>query len=487
MKLQDLLQGILITDTNLPMDTEITGVSYDSRQVQPGDLFVAVTGFATDGHKFIPMAREKGARAVLCETVPEHMDYVQVPSTRQALALVSANWFLHPARSMKMIGVTGTNGKTSVTTILKSVLETTLNAKVGLIGTIENKIGQEVIPTERTTPESYELQKLLRRMADAGCTHVVMEVSSHALSLYRVAGIEFDVGVFTNLTEDHLDFHKTMENYAMAKAQLFAHCKRCVLNADADFVQMMQACATGQVYTYGIREKADLQASNVQMESDRVELDLTWQGETVHAAVGIPGEFTAYNCLSVVGAGLMLGVPLPALAAALAKAKSVRGRVEVVPTPGTDYTVLIDYAHTPDALENVLKSVRGFCKGRILAVFGCGGDRDPIKRPIMGKIGAELADLAIITSDNPRTEEPGAIIDQIVAGAKESGRAYVVVEDRRAAIAWAMAHAKKDDIIVLAGKGHETYQILGTKKVHLDEREVVAANLNREETGENLQ
>lgn len=483
MKLQDLLQGILITDTNLPMDTEITGVSYDSRQVQPGDLFVAVTGFATDGHKFIPMAGEKGARAVLCETIPENMDYVQVPSTRQALATVSANWFSHPARCMKMIGVTGTNGKTSVTTILKSVLETTLNAKVGLIGTIENKICQEVLPTERTTPESYELQKLLRRMADAGCTHVVMEVSSHALSLYRVAGIVFDVGVFTNLTEDHLDFHKTMENYAMAKAQLFAQSRRCMLNADADFVQMMQSHVAGQTYTYGIRETADLQGSNICMESDRVELDLTWRGETVHATVGIPGEFTAYNCLSVVGAGLMLDVPLAALVSALATAKSVRGRVEVVPTPGADYTVLIDYAHTPDALENVLKSVRGFCKGRILAVFGCGGDRDPIKRPIMGKIGAELADLAIITSDNPRMEEPGAIIEQIVAGAKESGRPYVVVEDRRAAIAWAMEHAEKDDIIVLAGKGHETYQILGTKKVHLDEREVVAANLNREETG----
>lgn len=479
MKLQDLLQGIPILNTNISMATEITGVSYDSRKAKPGDLFVAITGFATDGHRFIPMAQEKGARVVLCESVPEHMNYVQVPSTRQALATLSANWFGHPAEQMKMIGVTGTNGKTSVTTILKSVLETALGAKVGLIGTIENKIGQQVIPTERTTPESYELQKLLRQMLDAGCTHVVMEVSSHALALYRVGGIVFDVGVFTNLTEDHLDFHKTMDEYALAKAQLFAQCRHGVFNVDADYVQTMLAHAGCTVCTCGIRQPADLQGSHVQMEADRVEMDLTWQKQTVHVMLGIPGEFTAYNCLSVAGAGLMLGLSLQQLAAALASAQSVRGRVEVVPTPGTDYTVLIDYAHTPDALENVLRSVRDFCRGRILAVFGCGGDRDPIKRPIMGKIGAELADLAVITSDNPRTEEPGKIIEQILAGVKETGKPYVVVEDRRQAIRWAMEHARPGDIIVLAGKGHETYQILGTQKVHLDEREEVAACLNQ--------
>ncbi len=477
MNLKTLLQGIEILSANLPLDTQFTGVCYDSWLVKPGDLFVAVPGFATDGHRFIPMALEKGARAILCERIPEHGAYVQVASTRRALALVSANWFGHPAGRMKMIGVTGTNGKTTVTTILKSVLETALGAKVGLIGTIENQIGSQIIPAEHTTPESYDLQKLLRQMCDAGCTHVVMEVSSHALALHRVDEIVFDVGVFTNLTEDHLDFHKTMDRYAAAKALLFAASRRSVVNLDADYARLMLSSAAGTADTYAICQPADLRAEHVQLEPDRVEMDLTSGGETVHAVLGIPGSFSAYNCLSVVGAGLALGIPLDQLAQALRTAKSVRGRIEVVPTPGTDYTVIIDYAHTPDALENVLRTVRGFCKGRILAVFGCGGDRDAKKRPIMGRIGAELADLAVITSDNPRTEDPNAIIDEILSGVKPTGRDYVVVPDRRKAIAWAMEQAKAGDVIVLAGKGHETYQILGAKKIHLDEREEVAHNL----------
>ena len=479
MKLKELLRGISILGTDADMDTEITGVSYDSRTTKPGDLFVAITGYAADGHRFIPLAAEKGAAAVLCQNLPQtEIAYVQTDDTRVALAQLSANWFGHPAEKMKMIGVTGTNGKTSVTTILKTVLEQAAGAKVGLIGTIQNKIGDTVLETERTTPESFELQKLLAQMVQAGCTHAVMEVSSHALALSRVGGIRFDVGVFTNLTEDHLDFHKTMEEYAKAKAILFQNCSHGVFNVDADYVSVMQSGAKCTVLTTSLKDpSADLFGSSLRLYADHIEMEAVWKGQKQKIILGVPGAFTAYNCLSVIGAALLLGIPMGKIAAALTQAKGVKGRMEVVPTPGADFTVLIDYAHTPDALENVLRSVRGFCSGRLIAVFGCGGDRDPLKRPIMGELGVRLSDLAVITSDNPRTEDPNAIIRDILKGVPEHAGSYTVVENRRAAICWAMDHACKDDIIVLAGKGHETYQILGTQKTHLDEREEVAKHL----------
>ena len=479
MKLSEVLAGVNALAFHADPDLEIQGVSYDSRTTQPGDLFVAVTGYAADGHKFIPMALEKGAAAVLCEHAPEaDVPYVTVDSTRASLAQVGANWFGHPAESMTVIGVTGTNGKTTVTYLLKSVLEQTLGAKVGLIGTIQNMIGEEILETERTTPESFELQSLFAKMRDAGCTHVIMEVSSHALVLHRVDCIPFEVGVFTNLTEDHLDFHKTMEAYGQAKAILFSRCRRGVVNLDDEAAQVMLDAATCPVHTFAVQNtRADVTAGDVDLGSDHVAFTAHAGGQSCPVRLGIPGGFTVYNALAVIGAALELEIPLAEIAAALRNARGVKGRVEVVPTPGKDYTILIDYAHTPDGLENVLRAVQGFCKGRVIAVFGCGGDRDPIKRPIMGKIGVELSDLAVITSDNPRTEDPNAIIRQIVAGFEGTEKPYVVIENRREAIRWAMDHAEKDDIIVLCGKGHETYQILGTVKTHLDEREEVAAHL----------
>ncbi|MCI8842745.1 MAG: UDP-N-acetylmuramoyl-L-alanyl-D-glutamate--2,6-diaminopimelate ligase [Oscillospiraceae bacterium] len=477
MKLSQLLSGVHVTELKADPNLEISGVSYDSRTTKPGDLFVAVTGFAADGHKFIPMALEKGAAAVLCEHGPVGAPYILTGSSRAALAAVGANWFGHPAESMKITGITGTNGKTTSTYLLKTVLERCLGARVGLIGTICNMIGSEELETERTTPESFEVQALLAQMRDAGCTHVVMEVSSHALLLNRVDCIPFAVGVFTNLTEDHLDFHKTMEAYAEAKALLFTRCKESVLNLDDEWVDRMREKVNGPLLTYAVKNAADLTARDIQLESDHVTFTAACGGESLPVRLDIPGGFTVYNALSVIGAALRLGAKLPDIAAALREAKGVKGRVEVVPTPGKDYTILIDYAHTPDSLENVLKSVRGFCKGRVIAVFGCGGDRDPIKRPIMGRIGVELSDLAVITSDNPRTEDPNEIIRQITAGFEGSGKPHQVIENRRQAIRWAMDHAEKDDIIVLCGKGHETYQILGTEKTHLDEREEVAAHL----------
>ena len=474
MKLKELLEGVETTCCTAALEQEIGDIRYDSRSVAPGDLFVAVPGFAVDGHRFIPMAREKGAAAVVCETPPEtDIPYIQVKNSRLALALISANYFGHPARRMKFIGVTGTNGKTTTTYLLKHVLEQTRSARVGLIGTIQNLIGPRVIETERTTPESYELQKLFYEMAEAGCTHVVMEVSSHALALDRVAGVHFDVGMFTNLTQDHLDFHKTMEAYRDAKAILFRMCDMGVYNADDPASEQLMATADCKALTYGKGENAQLRAVSPELYSDHVEFIAQHGPAEVPVTLGIPGGFTVDNALCVLGASLALGISLEDAAKALKDAQGVKGRVEVVPTPGTDYTVLIDYAHTPDSLENVLKSVRGYCKGRLIAVFGCGGDRDATKRPIMGEIGARLSDIAVVTSDNPRTEDPHQIIQDILTGIPDQS-GCVVVENRRAAIEKAMELAAKDDIIVLCGKGHETYQIIGTEKTHLDEREEVA-------------
>lgn len=479
MKLSDLLQDIPVLESTADLDLEITGVSYDSRQVEAGHLFVAISGYAADGHRFIPMAMDRGAACVLCERPPEgDAPFVRVPNTRVALAQLGANWYGHPAEKMTILGVTGTNGKTTVTYLLKSVLEQTLGAKVGLIGTIQNMIGDRCLPTERTTPESFDLQGLFAEMTAAGCTHVVMEVSSHALYLHRVDCIPFAVGAFTNLTEDHLDFHKTMEAYRKAKALLFRRCGFSVFNVDDALVAKTvneAACWAMTVSAKGA--EADLTASDVELAADHVAFTGNYKGRSWPVRVGIPGEFTVYNALTVLGMAIGLGVRPEAAAQALGSAAGVKGRLEVVPTPGKDYTVLIDYAHTPDALENVLRAVRGFCKGRLIAVFGCGGDRDPIKRPIMGKISVRLADLAIITSDNPRTEDPEKIISDILKGAQELDKPFLVVENRREAIARAMREAKADDVIVLCGKGHETYQIIGTEKTHLDEREEVAKNL----------
>ena len=477
MKLKELLQGIHVLESNVDFEMNINAVAYDSRKVTEGSLFVAITGFASDGNRFIPMALEKGAAVVVTAKKPaQDVPYVLVESDRYALAMIGTNFYGHPAKSMTMIGVTGTNGKTSVTLLLKHVLEKTLGAKVGLIGTMENLVGDEVIPTERTTPESFELQGLFARMRDAGCTHVVMEVSSHALTLDRVGGVHFNVAAFTNLTEDHLDFHKTMEAYCDAKAELFGRCDRAVINADDPYAPNMMAKASCPVTTYSLKEGV-LQAENLQLHAEGISFDAVMNNKTTAVSLGIPGKFTVYNALAVLGIADALHIKMGDAAAALATAKGVKGRIEVVPTPSTPYSVLIDYAHTPDGLENVLTAVKGFCKGRVIAVFGCGGDRAPIKRPIMGRIGVTESDFAIITSDNPRTEDPMAIIEDILKGVSEEMGDYIVVPERRNAIRYAMDIAKKDDIIILAGKGHETYQEICGVKYHLDEREEVAAHL----------
>ncbi len=481
MKLTELLKGLEIIEMHADGEMDISGVCYDSRQAAPGQLFTAVTGFASDGHRFIPMAVEKGASAVLCERAPEtEIPYVLVKNTRYALAIVSANFFGRPASKMCMIGVTGTNGKTTSTYLIKHMLEECLGAKVGLIGTNANMIGDLELHAERTTPESYELHKLFHDMYEAGCSHVVMEVSSHALVLDRVAGITYDVGSFTNLTQDHLDFHSDMDDYARAKAMLFSRCRHGAVNADDSYSEVMLGGATCPVLTYSIDTPSGLKAENIVLEPGRISFTAVTESGSEEIVLGIPGRFSVYNALGVIAIGLQLGLSLAQCAAALASAKGVKGRVETVPTDG-DYTIVIDYSHTPDSLENVLKTVREATKGRVVALFGCGGDRDRAKRPIMGRIGTELSDFAIITSDNPRTEDPDAIIGEILTGVSVPPERYVAVTDRIEAIRYAIENHRSGDIIVLAGKGHETYQEINHHKIHMDEREIVADILKERE------
>lgn len=481
MKLSELLQGVAVKELHAEPTLELKDISYDSRKTRPGDLFVAVTGFETDGHRFIPAALENGAACVLCQTPPEeNIPYVLVEDSRLALAICSCNYFGHPSRELVSIGITGTNGKTTTTTLLKNVLESIPGNRCGLIGTNHNMIGERVLETERTTPESYELQKLLREMVDAGCTHLVMEVSSHSLELHRVAGIQYSVGAFTNLTQDHLDFHGTMENYAKAKALLFAQSDRAVINLDDAWSDFMIAHCPCPTVTFSEKDtNATLYAQNISLRADGV----AFQVGELPVSLGIPGRFSVYNALTVLACGKALGLHLDQIAQCLKEARGVKGRVEVVPTDG-DYTILIDYAHTPDALENVLASMKEVTPGRLVALFGCGGDRDRTKRPIMGRIGAQQADFVIITSDNPRTEDPAAIVAEVAAGLEGTDTPHRVIVDRVEAIRWAIAHHLPGDLIILAGKGHETYQIVGKTKYHMDEREIVADILRQRQAYE---
>ena len=478
MKLKELLDGLEILETTADPEMDITGICCDSREAEAGSLFVAVKGFESDGHRFIPAAAEKGAACVLCEDAPAcAVPYVRVADTRRAEALAAAAFYGRPAEKLRLVGVTGTNGKTTTTMLVKQMLEQLTGAKVGLIGTIQNMIGGEVLHTERTTPDAISLQKLFRQMVDAGCIYAVMEVSSHALALDRVYGVPFEVGVFTNLTRDHLDFHKTMDAYCAAKAILFSQCKKGVVNLDDAYAQQIISLAKCPVYTCSAsNDAADLVARNIRLDHEGVQFCVLTTGRLEKTKLGIPGRFSVYNGLAAIAVAVQLGLDLGDAARALENCRGVCGRAEVVPT-GRDFSVIIDYAHTPDALENILNTVQDFAKGRVVTLVGCGGDRDKTKRPMMGKIAADLADFVVITSDNPRTEDPMAIINDILPGMKGTKTPYKVIENRREAIFWAVEHAQPGDVIVLAGKGHETYQVIGREKHHFDEREIVAEAL----------
>ena len=444
-----------------------------------GALFAALRGEREDGGRFLADAVRNGAVCALCEAPPDtELPYVLVPDARYALARMAAVWYGNPAGKMKVVGVTGTNGKTTTTYLIKQLLEKTAGAKVGLVGTNQNMIGDEALPAERTTPDSLTLQSLLARMADAGCTHAVMEVSSHALAQHRAAGILFDVAVFTNLTQDHLDYHGTMEAYCGAKARLFRQCRAAAVNGDSAWAERILSGVDCPVLRYGQTLTNDLVGWHRRYENERVCFTVCDEEDGIETFVPIPGDFSLYNALAALAAVRLLGVPLGDAAEALQSCQGVRGRCEVVPT-GTDYTVVIDYAHTPDGLKNILETVCGFAGNRVIVVFGCGGDRDRTKRARMGRIAAALADFAVVTSDNPRTESPYAILHDVLEGMRGSRTPFAVIEDRREAIGYALSRAAAGDVVVLAGKGHEPYQIVGTKTYPLDERDVVCEYLER--------
>ncbi len=473
MTVQELLKGVAQSNDQ----TEVKGLTCDSRRVEPGYVFVCIAGTAVDGHKFAKDVHEAGAALVVTQRPLGLERELTVDSTRRVWAQLCANWFGEPAKQLHLIGITGTNGKTTMTYMLKSILEQA-GHKVGLIGTIQNMVGDRVMPSGHTTPDPYDLQSMLSLMLKEGCSYVVMEVSSHALDQDRVEGCVFDAAVFTNLTQDHLDYHKTMEAYCEAKKRLFLRARRAIINADDAWGEKIVEGFDGDVFTYSAGDDtATYTARNIQTRAGGVSFELVGDGCIGRVRLPIPGRFSVYNAMASAVCALSLGIPFDTVIAALSVVNGVKGRAEVVPTD-RDFTVVIDYAHTPDGLENICRTLKDCAEGRLMVLFGCGGDRDKTKRPKMAAIAAQYADFTVVTSDNPRTEEPMAIIDEVVAGLPENA-AYTVVENRSEAIEWALRNAQKGDTVLLAGKGHETYQILKDGVIHLDEREVIADVLAR--------
>lgn len=475
MKLSELLEEIEYTGEI--QECEIADVSSDSRALTPQSVFVCIKGLHSDGHDFARAALDKEVPCIVCERDLGLRNQIIVKDTHFAYAKLCANFCGNPARRLKLVGVTGTNGKTTVTSIIKRVL-TGVGCKVGLIGTIQNEIGDKVIPTSKTTPDAGDFQKILSEMAEAGCEYVVIEVSSHALDQCRLADSWFQVAAFTNLTQDHLDYHKDMEEYYQAKAKLFARCDKAVVCIDDSYGRRLAKEARCDLRTFSAEDSsANCYAQKIDMDITGVRFDMVTGAVTSRMQFGTPGMFSVRNALCAALICLDLGISLDKVVSGISACGHVKGRSEVIPT-GRDFTVICDYAHTPDGLANILSSVNEYKgRGRAVALFGCGGDRDRKKRPIMGEVVAKNADLLIVTSDNPRTEDPDAIIDEIVAGIEPTGTPYIRITNRREAIHYAVRHAQPGDIILLAGKGHEDYQVLGTDKVHFDEREVVAEAL----------
>ncbi len=480
--LSNLLTGLPLSFVSLITDCQVRGIAYDSRQVERDFLFVAVRGYKTDGHLYVSGAVERGACAVIMQEavpVPGGISWALAADTRKVLACVAARFYDYPARKMKIVGVTGTNGKTTTTNLINAIYREH-GMKTGLIGTIRNCIGDRVLPVEHTTPESADLQKLLAEMAAEEVQAVVMEASSHALALYRVEECAFDTAVFTNLTQDHLDFHGDMQQYLEAKSLLFAGLERdnhkpgrkcAVVNIDDSAAEQIVAACHVPVITYGLHKDADIKARNVCITAQGVAFQAVTGSEMINLQLRLTGKFNVYNALAALAAGVADNIPLSTIKAALERVSGVPGRFELVDL-GQPFAVVVDYAHTPDGLENVLATAREITTGRLITVFGCGGDRDRAKRPMMGEIAARMSELALITSDNPRSENPLTIIDDILAGVRlVEGACYMVVSDRREAIKQAICAANPGDVVIIAGKGHEDYQIIGSQRLHFDDRE----------------
>ncbi len=467
MKLSELLKGV----ADPPEDIEITGLFSDSRKAGPGSLFVCLEGKNFDAHSAIPELIGKGVAFFVTQRDCGIPNQVVVPDTREALAKIWANRYGNPQNSLKMIAVTGTNGKTTVTTVIKNLL-TALGHKTGLIGTCCNEIGGEVLHAERSTPEPDEFFELLKKMVDAGCEYCVMEATSQGLEQRRLAGIRFDIAAFTNLTQDHLDFHGNMENYYQAKKILFSQCDRALINLDDEGGRRLYGEISCEKYGFTVKDESDFSADAICL---RPHGSIFWycrKRRAYKTEIRLPGGYNVSNALCAMAVVELTGENPEEFIPLIKDINGVRGRCEVVNT-GRDFTVILDYAHTPDALENILSSVKECAEGRVVCLFGCGGDRDPIKRPIMAKAAAKYADFLIITSDNPRSEDPHSIITQIIGGLAGTNAEYIEIDNRREAIFWAIKNARPKDTLVLAGKGHEDYQILKDGKIHFDEREVV--------------
>ena len=461
------------------VDIEVTTLVYDSRKVEKGSVFVCISGSVRDAHDFIPDVFAKGAAAVIVEKdveLQEGVTYIKVANSRLALACMSAAYFDHPARKLKTIGITGTKGKTTTTYMVKSILESA-GIKTGLIGTIESIVGEKRIPSANTTPESYRVQELFHEMVEAGLDAVVMEVSSQALMLHRVSGFTFDIGVFTNLEPDHIgeNEHKDFADYMHCKSLLFRQCKLGIFNGDSEHLEGILKGHTCEVETFGYGKNNDLVADGVELKKDHGALGVRYHVSGLmnfDVEVNVPGSFSVYNSLTAIAICHHFGVDVEKIKHALLHV-SVKGRIEIVPVTKR-YTIMIDYAHNAMALESLLTTLREYEPGRLVCLFGCGGNRAKSRRYEMGEVSSRLADLTVVTSDNPRNEEPMDIINDILVGVHKADGAYVTIPDRKEAIAYCMKNAQDGDIIVLAGKGHEDYQEICGVKHHMDERELIA-------------
>ena len=476
MNFKELISKLRIHRAYGNLNVPVKGIAYDSRRVLKDFVFVAIRGFSTDGHKYIKQALDNGACALVVEKPIQNLNvpWVQVDNTRMALAEISAAFYGYPCNEMEIIGITGTNGKTTTAFLMNAVLKN-LGYKTGLIGTIYNIIGEEMFESINTTPESLNLQHMLSEMSSKGIRHVTMEVSSHALSLYRTHGISFKAAIFTNLSQDHLDFHSDMNEYASAKAKLFEAASLCVINRDDAWASQMIDASKGDVITYGIYNDADVMAKNIKIDSQGISFDVTGKYGNKNIKMKLTGKFNVYNALAAFSASMACGYEVEKVIDALEKVSTIPGRFELI-KKGQPFAVVVDYAHTPDGLLNILLAAKNIVKNRLIAVFGCGGDRDASKRPVMGEIAAKHCDMVVITSDNPRTEKPSDIIEDIVEGVvrvkKQKEVWYEVIENRKQAISYAIKNAKPGDVVIIAGKGHETYQIIGNTKHEFDDRKV---------------
>nr|WP_297932960.1 UDP-N-acetylmuramoyl-L-alanyl-D-glutamate--2,6-diaminopimelate ligase [uncultured Blautia sp.] len=485
-KLKDLLEHLDYQCLQGTTDKEITSVVFDSRKAEPGSLFLCIKGAVSDGHTYANEVAEKGASVLVVQDaveVSEDVTVIQVENSRYAMACISAAWFDHPAKKLKTIGITGTKGKTTTTYLVKSILENA-GHKTGLIGTIETIIGEEHIPSANTTPESYLVQQYFAKMAEAGCDSVVMEVSSQGLMLHRTAGFTFDIGIFTNLEPDHIgpNEHKDFEDYLRCKALLFQQCKTGIFNADDQHLEQILEGHTCDVETFGFSEKADLRAENTRLVTGKGTLGIQYDVKGLMdfpVEIDLPGKFSVYNSLTAIAVCRHFNVTEENIQKALKQAK-VKGRIEMVKV-SDDFTLMIDYAHNAMSLESLLTTLKEYKPNRLVCLFGCGGNRSKLRRYEMGEVSGKLADLTIITSDNPRNEEPQEIINDIKVGIGKTDGKYVEIIDRKEAIAYAIHHGQPGDIVVLAGKGHEDYQEIKGKKYPMDERILIQEILEEDQ------